>query len=393
MELALTAARNATNLLATAAIGSAPATTRVQQAIPASPLRAIAAQAPVLVYQFLLRDDGRISFPYLSEGCHTLLGVECERLSADPALFLEMVEPRDRQSYLDSMAVSANEMKAWTWEGRVRIDSGEDIKWINLRATPRAMPGLGVQWEGLMTNITQSKLNETAMRQSRHELAELAAHTVVVREQERARLAREIHDELGGNLTAIKMAVARLAQCLQEDGAALTEKADYVDALVDRTIEAVHRISSDLRPVILDLGIVEAIRWQARESEKQLGISFEVESNCEEIELASEQATCVFRIVQEALTNIARHAKATKVTIRLSFKDNCLEMTIADNGKGLGTEDRAKSRFGIRGMAERAQALGGDASIESPEHGGCVVNIRILTGIPCKFSALKSVQH
>lgn len=343
-----------------------------------SRLHAIASNTPGLVYQFLQRQDGSVSFPFLSKGCHTLLGITVNRLRTNPELFFELIQSEDRQSYLDTMAASAADMTSWNWEGRIWIEKWKDIKWINLRCTPRIIPGAGVQWEGLMTNITQGKLAEFEIRRSRGQLAELSAHVEMVKEQERARIAREIHDDLGGNLTAIKMAMAQLTRRLPAGETLLLEKAEYVDVLVDRTIEAAHRISRDLRPGILDLGIVAAIGWQAKEFEKQLGIPCEVFSQEEEIDLPLDQATGLFRIFQEALTNIGKHAKATLVTVHLTHSNHSISLEIADNGTGIVATDRMKPKsFGIRGMVERANALGGDLTVGPTPEGGCLVAIRI----------------
>jgi PAS domain S-box-containing protein len=343
-----------------------------------SRLHAIASNTPGLVYQFLQRHDGSVSFPYLSQGCHTLLGVTAHRLRSNPALFLNLIQPEDRQSYLDTMAASAADMKSWNWEGRIWIEKWKDIKWINLRSTPRVIPGVGVQWEGLMTNITQGKLAEFEIRRSRRQLAELSAHVEMVKEQERTRIAREIHDDLGGNLTAIKMALAQLTHRLPPGETLLAEKADYVDSLVDRTIEAAHRISLDLRPSILDLGIVAAIDWQAKEFETQLGIPCNVLSQEEEIDLPLDQATGLFRIFQEALTNIGKHAEASCVTVRLIQTEHDISLEIADNGRGMVATDRLKPKsFGLRGMTERAKALGGELTVGVAKEGGCLVTIRI----------------
>ena len=340
--------------------------------------RAIVSNTPGLVYQFLQRPDGSVSFPYLSEGCHALLGVTAERLKADSSLFLELILPDDRQSYIDARAASAAGMKAWNWEGRIWIEKWKDIKWINLRSTPRALPGEGVQWEGIMTNITQSKLEESELKSSRAQLAELSAHVETVKEKERTRIAREIHDDLGGNLTAIKMALALLKKRLPAGDATLLEKADYVDSLVDRTIEAVHRISVDLRPSVLDFGIVAAIDWQAKEFEKQFGIPCRVSSNKKEITLHPDQATALFRIFQEALTNIGKHASADQVTVKLACSNRSVRLEVADNGRGIASADRLKPKsFGIRGMIERAHALGGQLSIDNAEGGGTEVSVRI----------------
>lgn len=340
--------------------------------------RAIVSNTPGLFYQFLKKADGSMSFPYLSEGCHALLGISAERLRANSALFLELIVPEDRASYLEAMAASATEMKEWNWEGRIRIEKWKDIKWINLRSTPRALPGSGVQWDGIMTNITQSKLEEAEIKRSRAQLAELSAHVEKVKEKERTRIAREIHDDLGGNLTAIKMAMALMKKRLPPEDTALAERASYVDALVDRTIEAVHRISVDLRPSILDFGIVAAIDWQAREFEKQLGIPCEFESNNKEVDLHPDQATALFRIFQEALTNIGKHANASRVTVRLARTNRSVRLHIIDNGCGIESTDRLKPKsFGIRGMVERASALGGQLSVCNAPGGGTEVALKI----------------
>lgn len=340
--------------------------------------RAIVSNTPGLVYQFMQKLDGSVSFPYLSEGCHALLGITAERLRADSTLFLELILPEDRPSYLQSMAESSKDMKAWNWEGRIWVEKWKDIKWINLRSTPRLLPGEGVQWEGIMTNITQSKLEEEEIKRSRAQLAELSAHVETAKEKERTRIAREIHDDLGGNLTAIKMALALMKKRLPPDDSALAERADYVDALVDRTIEAVHRITVDLRPTILDFGIVAAIDWQAREFEKQFAIPCHFSSNKKEIDLHSDQATALFRIFQEALTNIGKHANASRVNVRLARDNGSVRLEIVDNGRGIETGDRLKPKsFGIRGMVERAGALGGELIVSPAKDGGTEVALKI----------------
>jgi PAS domain S-box-containing protein len=343
-----------------------------------SRLNAMVSSTPGLVYQFLLHSDGKYSFPYLSEGCEALLGLRASELQDHPDLFLHLILPKDRQSYLDSMAASTREMTSWNWEGRIWIEKWKDVKWINLRATPRAISEHCVQWEGIMTNITASRLEQEEITRSRAQLAELSAHIDTVKEKERMHIAREIHDDLGGNLTAIKMALALLTRRMPQDDPSLTEKADYVELLVDRTIETVHRIAGNLRPGILDFGLVAAIDWQAKEFEKQLGIPCEFSSNKAEIDLDMDQATALFRIFQEALTNIAKHAKASMVNVRLLRANRYVRLEIVDNGVGIGAADRTKPKsFGIRGMVERSIAMGGSLSVSTAPKGGTVVAIKV----------------
>ena len=340
-----------------------------------SRFRAIVSNTPGLVYQFMMRSDGGIAFPYLSEGCHALLGISAEDLQSDATRFLALILREDRTSYTTSMMASAADKRGWNWVGRIWIEEWNDTKWINLRATPRDLADGSVQWEGIMTNITQTKLEEAEIKQSRAQLAELSAHVETVKEQERTRIAREIHDDLGGNLTAIKMSLAVLARRLPAD-AQLLDKASYLDSLVDRTIESVHRISGDLRPSILDFGLVAAIDWQAKEFEKQLGITCEFAANRKDIKLHPDQATALFRIFQEALTNISKHANATRVQVELVRGSRSVRMHIIDNGRGIVNADRIKSKsFGIRGMVERASGLGGDLSVTPGERGGSIVSV------------------
>lgn len=332
--------------------------------------------APGLVYRFLLRDDGSQAFPYLSRGCQALLGVSPQWLRRQPGGLAALIVEEDRASFAAGMRESARRLSTWNWEGRIRIESWHDIKWINLRAAPRRLAGVGVQWEGLMTNITHGKLAEQEILQSRRQLAELSAHVDQVKEEERKRIAQEIHDDLGGNLTAIKMAVAQLRRRLAQGAPELTERLDYVDALVDRSIEAAHRISRDLRPGILDLGIVEAIAWQAREFEKQSGIRCELHLPPGDVPLPSSRATALFRIFQEALTNIGKHSGASAVQVRLEPTQDRLHLWIADDGRGLAEGERRRpDAFGIRGMRERVHALGGEFDIGNGERGGCVLSV------------------
>ncbi len=361
----------------------------------AAVLQAFVSNTPGLVYQFTLHADGSVAFPYLSEGCAALLGLSAAELQAAPDKFLELILEDDRKAYIDAMQASASSLAGWNWEGRIWIDAWNDVKWINLRASPHPVHAEegAVQWEGIMTNITANKQEQEEATRSRARLAELTAHIEQVKEQERTRIAREIHDDLGGNLTAIKMALAMLARRLPPDQPQLGEKAAYVDALVDRTIDAVHRISLDLRPSMLDFGIVAALEWQVGEFEKQNGIACSFSCNEKDIDLGLDHATALFRIFQEALTNIAKHARASRVVVRLLRQRQQVTLTIADNGKGIAQADRSKPRsFGLRGMNERARALGGTMAITPANGGGTVVAIKIRLAPPQPIAAAQGAN-
>jgi len=342
---------------------------------------AVVSHTPGLVYQCAQQPDGSVSFPYLSDGCAALLGIQPADLQRDPGQFLALILEQDRAAYLASMHTSRTMLSGWNWEGRIHVEAWHDVKWISLRASPR-LAGDVVLWDGIMTNITASKTVQLDAERTRVGLAELSSHSELVKEQERARIARELHDDLGGNLTAIKMALAMLARRLPAEPPILAEKAAYLDSLVDRTIDAVHRISRDLRPSTLDLGIVAALEWQASEFEQRTGIHCRTRID-PDINLYDDQATALFRIFQEALTNIAKHASASEVAVRLRLVGSTLQLSICDNGCGVQPVDRLKPEsFGLRGMTERARALKGSLTLSVPPGGGTMVSILIPLASP-----------
>jgi signal transduction histidine kinase len=194
---------------------------------------------------------------------------------------------------------------------------------------------------------------------------------MAAREHERIRIAREIHDDLGGNLTAIKIDLDWLVRRIDAgassaENAALLAKVRTVSDLVDRTIHSIQRISRDLRPGIMDFGIFAAIEWEAGEFAKRYGIPCKVSCSEPDIELEPDMAVAVFRIFQEALTNIAKHAHASHVWVGLDVRQEYLELKVQDDGCGIAPNDfRKLDSFGIRGMVERASLLEGKLTVSA----------------------------
>jgi signal transduction histidine kinase len=356
--------------------------------------RAIVSHAPGMVFQYIMGEDGRYAMPFISDQCANVLGVAVETIQADPALFEEIILWKDRKSLRDSRAQSAANLSTWNWEGRLWIESYHDVKWVSLRASPRREEGIGVIWEGIIINITQSRQRETALKESHERLKEISSHIMAAREHERIRIAREIHDDLGGNLTAIKIDLAWLARNVGNSGVdnssvgsgggagsdALLAKIHTVSQMVDRTMDSIRRISRDLRPGIMDFGIAAAIEWEAGEFSKRLGIPCEVEGTQQDIELEQDVAISVFRIFQEALTNITKHGRASHAWVRLEtgpFGDQ-LQLEVRDNGCGITPADTSKlNSFGIRGMIERAGLLGGKLTVSGMPGRGTTVHLSI----------------
>ena len=340
--------------------------------------RAIASNIPGTVYQFMLREDGTKSFPYVSGDCLRLLGVGPHALLANAAVFRELLYPGDREGYESALARSAKNLTDLNWEGRIQLPGSDEIKWINLRSSPRRLDDGALLWEGVIWNITQSKLAEIEIRRSREQLQELSAHVQKVKEDERARIAREIHDDIGGNLTAIKIDLLWLTNRLSPDSKAMHEKAHAIERLVDRTMETTQRISRDLRPGILDLGLIAAIEWQAEEFQRRMGIPCELVTSDDELYLDQDLCVAIFRIFQETLTNISKYAEATRVDVSLVAGEDVVVLEVVDDGRGIARDQLSKpGSFGIRGIQERARSLHGDVEIESMPGSGTRIKVEI----------------
>ena len=210
-------------------------------------------------------------------------------------------------------------------------------------------------------------------------MRELTTHLENAKELERARIARELHDDIGGNLTAIKIDVLWLAERIGAADPRMQDKLSALESLVDQTAASITRIGQDLRPGILDLGLVAAIEWQAADFSNRTGVATAVTVKRDyRLELEPETEMALFSIFRETLTNIAKHAKASHVKISLERHDGEIELSVTDNGHGIAPADRLKpTSFGLRGMEERAAQLGGTVSVLGAHPRGTCVAVRV----------------
>lgn len=343
-----------------------------------SDFQALVTNMPGMAYQARLDEKGAVTLTFVSANSRKLLGVKPQTLQANPALLLDLIVPDDVPSYRNALGEAHGGHLTFNWEGRIWVDAWKDIKWINIRTSQRNT-NEGVVWDGIILNITQSKLAREQLEHSREELRKLALHVERVKEEERKRIAREVHDELGGNLTAIKIGVSWLSRNADKEPSQTLKRLDYINEIVDGTLDAIHRISSDLRPSILDFGIVSALRWQTEQLCRSAGIDCRFFTKLKLVPLDDETSIAVFRIAQEALTNIAKHAKATQAEVHLGVKGGTLHMEIVDNGIGpkLVNHKQRKRSFGLIGMTERASALGGRFHMEHRDSGGTRISLDI----------------
>jgi signal transduction histidine kinase len=215
------------------------------------------------------------------------------------------------------------------------------------------------------------------LRESEDKLRRLAAHLISIREEERAHIAREIHDELGQVLTGIKMEVGWLAKRLKEP--VLLEKTDSMSKLIDSTVQTVRKIATGLRPEMLDdMGLIAAVAWQAKDFQKRTGIRTRAKLPPEGTKLDLDISTTAFRIFQEILTNVARHSRATRVDIDLVVDSERLALDVVDNGIGIQDSDlNGRKSLGLLGMQERAFLFGGQVSISGTPGQGTRVSVSI----------------
>jgi PAS domain S-box-containing protein len=218
----------------------------------------------------------------------------------------------------------------------------------------------------------------TGRIRAQQELAVLAAEASGVREQEKSRIARELHDELAQSLTALKMDTMWLRDQLQTGPVAATAKLNDMLAMLDTAVASTRRIAADLRPLVLDdLGLLPAIEWLVQNFTQRTGVACSLEAD-EDLELGEPYATAVFRIIQESLTNVAKHARASRVQVRVEISSAGLVLSVQDDGVGFQPADPRKSQsLGLAGVRERAHLLRGEVSVDSTVGLGTRVQARI----------------
>ena len=229
-------------------------------------------------------------------------------------------------------------------------------------------------------DITERKHAEEALRA-------LSARLRSAREEEGTRIAREIHDVLGGVLTGLKWDLEKIDNALDKvgDGSSLPEVRQRIGSmtgLIESTINTVRRIASELRPSVLDdLGLVAATEWQIEQFQSRSGLTCHWTNDASEIELSRERATAVFRILQEILTNVLRHARAANLYVKLSHSEDCLELEVKDDGVGITESQRMNTQsLGLLGMKERALLVGGEVHISGKPDAGTTVVVRVPLG-------------
>jgi PAS domain S-box-containing protein len=341
-------------------------------------LQGIAANVPGLVFR-LERYAGEkaVEFAYISAASQDLVGYAPHELQRPERGIRSLVHSADLADYLRIQEAAFSSDSDWQWQGRIVTRTGA-VRWADIKATTRLLPSGVVVWDGIVWDISANKQVELELADSRGHLRELAAHLESVREEEKARIAREVHDELGQVLTVLKLetAMCELAFGGQLDG--LDERLQSMKRLIAQLFQLVRDVATALRPPILDAGIASAIEWQVRRFEARTQIACLVQVPEQVPQLSDAKAIGLFRILQEALTNVLRHAQAHSVQVYLRIESAQLELSVIDDGLGFAPEQRKPGQsFGLVGMQERVLMLGGELQIDSLPGEGTTLLARV----------------
>jgi PAS domain S-box-containing protein len=335
-------------------------------------LQTIFDNVPVMVSLF---DPAALRLVVANREWERVLGWTVEEAQAVDLLAEVYPDPEERGR---AIAFIAREITEWTgFKLRTRSGSMVDTVWMRLKLSDGTTIGFG-------RDITEKRRNAEELRQSHAGLRALSERLRAAREEEGARIARKVHDEVGQILTALRLDVGWLERQLESLALpapaareALAGKLQDMSQLLDLASDAVHHVISELRPGILDeLGLEAAVEWYVAELEKRTGIACRLVDTMAGARLSPDQATALFRILQEALTNVVRHAGAAAVDIRLAAEAGRVTMEISDDGRGIPEEKIGDSRsIGLLGMRERARALGGEVVIRRQFTAGTTVEV------------------
>jgi len=352
---------------------------RVQAALQESDarLQGIAANVPGLVFRLersLL--TGELDFPYISEGSESLAGFSPATLRQREVGLRSLVHPDDKADYHRVQDIALDSDSDWSWQGRILTSQGQQ-RWAEIKAITRRLEDGTVVWDGIVWDISESKRIELALDSSRGQLRELSAHLESVREEEKARIAREVHDELGQMLTVLKLETSMCELAYAQLDPGLHERLNSMKKLIAQLFQLVRDVATSLRPPILDAGISSAIEWQARRFEARTHIPCLVQVPEYLPPLGASKEVGLFRILQEALTNVMRHAQAHTVELTLSVQGRELCLSISDDGQGFVPAGGRPTSFGLVGMRERVLMLGGTLALHSVPGEGTTLTVRV----------------
>lgn len=324
---------------------------------------------------FRCRLDNDMTMEFISQGVEAIAGYPSWNFKLNKVRsFHSLIYTTDKEKVINAINQSISLGCQYTVEYRIKSSDG-NLKWLSERG--HVVPGENDQYsvEGIITDITENKNMQTRLNRSLKQLQELNQYLHTVRERERVAISRELHDDLGQSLTAVKFDLLSLKNSIPDNKQA-REKIGKIDSLVLSTIKSVQNITAQLRPQIIeDLGLEAAIEWYATDFSARTGIKINLLIE-PVVNVPAETSLVIFRIMQESLTNIARHSQATKSGISLTVKKKSIILVVTDNGIGISEKAlTSKKAFGLISMRERAKSLGGELKLSVHEDGGTEVTL------------------
>jgi PAS domain S-box-containing protein len=323
--------------------------------------------------------DVRLNRADWSDELNTIFGMPGRGGEPSWASHLDRIHPDDRQLMEAAVLKSYSEGIPFDQVFRLQIP-GEDIKWVNMICkTEKDRQNSVVRLYGTLQDLTERKMYEEALEKSGETLRQLNMHIEEARENERMQIAMNLHDDLGQKLTALKMNLSWLTKRIGVQSELVSGKLEEIGQLIDSSVSTVQKISSELRPAILyELGLKEAVEWHMKQNLEPAGIKGSFRLVPADLKMDDKTAIVIFRIIQEALTNIIRHSGAERAEIRISRFLSYVELVIRDNGKGIAPEaaNNPKS-FGITSIKERVKNCSGQFRITGEKGKGTILIIRI----------------
>ncbi|WP_116141027.1 PAS domain-containing protein [Trinickia diaoshuihuensis] len=337
---------------------------------------------------------------YLSPHFREIVGHDEDELPNEMRAHYAIIHPDDLERVMLALNAHTENRHPYDIEYRVRTRAG-DYRWIQSRAQALwDASGKAYRMVGWILDVTDRRRAEEALRASREELQRLSANIEHIREEEKTRIARELHDDLGQLLTAMKIDMGRFERTIEskiDESASQALRSIY--GLIDQLVASVRRIAADLRPVMLDdLGPIPAIDWFIHEFSARHGITVNAQLDINEVAFNRDSGTEVFRMVQEALTNIARHSGASEAEIEIAREEPFCVVKIRDNGRGALPDARRKRKsFGLIGMRERAARLGGELDVATAPGEGFSLTVTLPLAVveapEADDSAAGAVKH
>jgi len=324
---------------------------------------------------FLWKNKEGCPVEFVTENVIGLFGYSAEEFMSEKVMYNKTIHPDDLKRVADEVARYSTRKgrKTFTHKPYRIVTKDGEVKWIEDNTFIRRDAHNRItHYQGVVIDITNLKNME-------EELRKLTIHLESTREEERTIISREIHDELGQTLTALKMDIAWMKKRIPDSNIDILRKTETMGQLLNSSIRAVQRISAQLRPSILDdLGLAAAVEWQAYEFKKYSQIKTKLDINPPDFFIDPQKSIALFRVLQESLTNVSRHSEASLVKITLEKTENNVRLEVQDNGCGIAPEEESNpGSYGIRGMKERIRAVDGEIRIKGSPGKGTIVKINV----------------